>query len=271
MSSSIIRLGLVATCAGLLLAASARAADLVPYRVVYALTLSTVKPSKSVVAAAGKMTIDTGETCDGWTTEQHYMLAVQNADDENIAMTSNFTSWEAKDGLRFHFFDRDTKNGSVTQEVSGEAELTGPRQGGKAAFTRPAEKSLTLDPGAVFPTAHTALLIARAAAGDNFFSAKVFDGTGDENAANVTAVIGSPEDAAAGAAEQSVKDPLLARPSWRVHLAFFPADSTGDEPNFELDMRLRDNGVAGDMMLDYGDYAIKATLEQIEALPRPKC
>ncbi len=36
-------------------------------------------------------------------------------------------------------------------------------------------------------------------------------------------------------------------------------------------MRLLDNGVSHDMMLDYGDYAIRAKLDDIEALPKPHC
>ena len=36
-------------------------------------------------------------------------------------------------------------------------------------------------------------------------------------------------------------------------------------------MRLLDNGVSQDMLLDYGDYVIRATLDEIEALPKPAC
>ena len=64
---------------------------------------------------------------------------------------------------------------------------------------------------------------------------------------------------------------LLARPSWRMRLAFFPADSGNDKPDYELGMRLLDNGVSRDMVLDYGEFAIKARLNEIEALPKPRC
>jgi hypothetical protein len=128
-----------------------------------------------------------------------------------------------------------------------------------------------LAPGVIFPTAHTVLLIERAAAGDQFVAAKVFDGASTDNAVDVTAVIGGAQTAEAGAPDSAVKSPYLARPSWRMRLAFFPADANADEPDYELGMRLLDNGVSRDMVLDYSDFAIKAVLEKIEALPKPSC
>ena len=260
-----------ALCLSLALAGSAAAADLVPYRAVYSLALGTAKPGRGVVGATGKMTIDTGQTCDGWTTEQHYTLAVQNSDADGLDMASNFVSWEAKDGLRFHFFERDLRNGAQTEEDSGEAALDGPGKGGTVRFTRPEGKHLTLPPGVVFPMAQTALIIDRAKANDSFFAVKVFDGTSDDDAATVTAVIGAALPAGRGTAAARLKSPLLARPSWPVHLAFFSSEASADVPDFELDMRLRDNGVAGDMVLDYGDYSVHAVLQQIQALPAPNC
>jgi hypothetical protein len=56
-----------------------------------------------------------------------------------------------------------------------------------------------------------------------------------------------------------------------VRLAFFPPDASADKPEYELGMRLLDNGVSRDMVLDYSDFAIKAKLDEIEALPKPSC
>jgi hypothetical protein len=36
-------------------------------------------------------------------------------------------------------------------------------------------------------------------------------------------------------------------------------------------MRLLDDGVSGEMIIDYGDYVIRAALQQIEPLARPAC
>jgi hypothetical protein len=36
-------------------------------------------------------------------------------------------------------------------------------------------------------------------------------------------------------------------------------------------MRLFDNGVSTDMVLDYTDYVVRAKLDEIEPLPKPNC
>ena len=46
-----------------------------------------------------------------------------------------------------------------------------------------------------------------------------------------------------GDATTPVQSPLLQRPGWRVRLAFFPADSSVEKPDYELGMLLLDNGV----------------------------
>jgi hypothetical protein len=268
---------LVRLCAGtfaiVLLAGSAGAADLAANRARYGVSLSSAKPDSGVVAVDGSMTVETAEACDGWTTEQRNKFTVHYVEDNpDLVLSATFVSWESKDGLRFRFSQRESKNGELDKEVSGEAQFSGPGKGGTATFTKPSAGTLDLPAGALFPTAHTNLLIDRAAAGEGFLAAKVFDGTSDDNANDVTAVIGAPQSAdATAAAAGTVKSPLLQRPSWRVHLAFFPADITVDKPDFELTMRLLDNGISGDTVLDYGDFAIKAKLDQIEKLPKPAC
>jgi hypothetical protein len=247
------------------------AVDLAAHRAQYGVSLGSAKPGSGVVAVDGSMTVETAEACDGWTTEQRNKFTVHYAEDTpDLVLSAVFVSWESKDGLNFRFSQRETKNGELDKEVSGVGELADTGKGGTATFTKPSAATLDLAPGVMFPTAHTSLLIERALAGEGFVGAKVFDGTSDDNANDVTAVIGAPQDAAA-TASGAVKSPLLQHRSWRVHLAFFPADLGADKPDFELTMRLLDNGVSGDSLLDYGDFAIKAKLDEIESLPKPAC
>ena len=262
----------VAAFLALAAASPAGAVDIAPHRAIYTMTLGSSKQSSGVVAARGSMAFEWGETCDAWTVEQRYKLSMHYAEDTDVELVSNFVTWESKDGQHYRFFERKLKNGELDEEVRGEATLDGVGKGGKVEFTKPNQSALDLAPGVIFPTAHTILLIERAAAGEAFVGKKLFDGSSDENAVDVTAVIGAPMTAEAGGAEEPVKSPLLARPSWRMRLAFFPAEAGNDDkPDYELGMRLLDNGVSRDMVLDYGDFAIKAILEKIEALPKPNC
>jgi hypothetical protein len=221
-----------------------------------------------VTGASGTMAYQWGEVCDGWTVEQNYRLKMGYSESPDVSLTSNFVTWESRDGLRYRFNQKETRNGADDEELRGAAKLDGPGKGGNADFEKPPGKNFVLPTGALFPSAHTMLLIDRAKAGENFISKHVFDGATAENAVLVSAVIGAKVEPDAEAAKKS---PLLNRPGWRIRLAFFPADPKAEKPDYELGMLLLDNGVSRDMVIDYGDYSIRATLDDIEALPKPRC
>ena len=273
-----------AIAAGLMLgwAALAHATEISPHRALYSLSLASSKAGSGVVDATGAMIYEWGETCDAWTVQQRFRLRLVYEDADPVELSSTLVSWESKDGLRYRFNERRLRNGEPDEEVKGEARLDGSDKGGKADFSKPDAITMTLAPKVLFPTAHTLLLIERAMAGDNFLSREVFDGATEDNASQISAVIGpridatvTSDKAAAGSAgkdkDKALKSTLIERPSWRVRLAFFPADTKADEPDYELGMRLFDNGVSGDMSLDYSDYVIKAKLDEIEPLSKPAC
>ncbi|HEX6841548.1 MAG TPA: cell envelope integrity EipB family protein [Stellaceae bacterium] len=269
---------LVALVAGLWVVAApvAFAVEIAPHRALYSLTLGSSKSSSGVIGASGAMVYEWGETCDGWTVQQRFRLRLQYAEQDGVDISSNLVTWESKDGLRYRFNERRLRNGEPDEEIKGEAKLDGTGKGGTAEFSRPEATTLTLAPGVLFPTAHTILLIERAQAGEQFVSKQVFDGATVENASQITAVIGPALKVGAGApAAATTAKPtdsvILKRPSWRVRLAFFPADDKSGQPDYELGMRLLDNGVSQDMSLDYSDYVIRAKLDEIEALPHPAC
>jgi hypothetical protein len=238
------------------------------HRALYTMTLGTSRTDSGVTGAQGAMAYQWGETCDGWTVEQRYKLTISYAESQDVVIDSNFVTWESKDGLHYRFNQRETRNGAVDEEIRGSAQLDGPGKGGTITFDKPQSQTMKLPEGALFPSAHTILVIQKAQAGENFLSRQVFDGATVEGAVLVSAVIGQkiepdPKD--------PLKNPLLQHPGWRVRLAFFPSDQNAEKPDYELGMLLLDNGVSRDMVIDYGDYTIKAKLDSIEALPKPNC
>ena len=254
------------------------ATDIQPHRALYSLTLDSAKSASGVAGASGAMYYEWGEACDGWTVDQRFRLRLSYSEEGTVEINSSLITWESKDGLRYRFNDRRLRNGEVEDDIHGEAHVDGVGKGGVAQFEKPEQSTITLQPGVIFPTAHTLLLIERAIAGDQFISRKVFDGASVENAGEITAVIG-PQLSPDPKALKPLDSPLLKRPSWRVNLAFFPADSAKNDPakidantpDYQLSIRLLDNGVSQDMSLDYGDYVLKAKLDDIEPLPKPGC
>jgi hypothetical protein len=277
---------------------SASAVEIAAHRALYTMTLASSKTDSGVTGAQGEMGYEWGESCDGWTVEQRYELTINYAESQDVKINSSFVTWESKDGLRYRFNQKETRNGTVDEEIRGSAQLDGPGKGGTITFEKPQPQTMKLPPGALFPSAHTILLIQKAEAGENFISRQVFDGATVEGAVLVTAVIGpkiepntkAGDDPKASpgkvgpapkpttnakddpnADANSLNDPVLQRPGWKVRLAFFPADLKSDEPDYELGMLLLDNGVSRDMDINYGDYTIKAKLKKIEALGKPHC
>ena len=243
-------------------------AEIAPHRALYTMSLGSTSGDSGVVGATGAMDYEWGETCDGWTIEQRYRLRMRYAENRDLDVTSSFVTWESKDGLRYRFNQRETRNGEVDQEIRGEARLDGPGKGGIAIFTKPQPQTMKLAPGVLFPSAHTILLIDKAKDGASFVTRHVFDGATEENAVQVSAVIGAKVTADPVSTKPS---PLLDRPGWYMRLAFFPVDAKAEEPDYELGMDLLDNGVSRDMVIDYGDYSIRAKLNDIEPLGKPGC
>ncbi len=259
----------VALCAPAVAAGPALPApdvQVVPHRAVYSMSLASAKNSSGVVAAHGALSFEWGDSCDGWTIEQRYKLQLVFAQDVEVEITTNYITWEAKDGSTYRFKVRKTKNGKAEEEISGTAELDGAK-GGSAAYTLPAKNAMTLPAGTIFPTQHTLLLLQRAKAGDRMVPRVVFDGATAEGASLVSALIGR-----ALPAQEAASDVLLRRPGWAMRMAYFGVDKPDTaEPDYEIGMDLQDNGVARGIRLDYTDFSIKGTLEKLELLQKPPC
>lgn len=270
------------------------------HRALYTMTLAHSKTDFGVTGAHGEMGYQWGETCDGWTVEQRYKLTINYANSQDVNINSNFVTWESKDGLKYRFNQKETRNGTVDEEIRGSAQLDGPGKGGTVTFEKPQPQTMKLPPGALFPSAHTILLIEKAKAGEDFVARQVFDGATVEGAVLVSAVIGKKLEPSAdqkanadakaaadvkhatdpnadqtaktsAAPDPSLNDPVLQRPGWRMRLAFFPSDPNSETPDYELGMTLLDNGISRDMTIDYGDYTISAKLAKIEPLGKPHC
>lgn len=247
-------------------AAVGAAANIQPHRAVYKMSLLSARNSSKVSDVRGRMLFEWADACDGWTTEQRFQLRFVYAEGDEMAMTTNYTTWEAKDGRRYRFNVRKLINGEEDEEVRGDARLA--KDGtGTATFTKPEPQDMELPPHTMFPTAHTLAVLDHASAGDTFFNRIVFDGADAEGATEVSTVIGAAIQTKDDAAEPLLKD----KKAWPVRMAFFPLKSDSAQPEYEMSLRLLQNGVAESMQIDYGDFTVNAILEKVEPLPKSGC
>jgi hypothetical protein len=247
-------------------AVPAGAVDVTPHRAIYDMTLSKSQASSGITAAQGKMQFEWSDGCDGWVVQQHYDLAMSYEESGDVNISIAFVTWESKDGLHYRYNVRKLRDGQPDEDLKGEATMAGAGKPGEAAFSKPDASTVKLDPGTLFPTGHTLALVQAAIAGDNFVSKRVFDGGTVAGPDQVTAGIGAEHKA-----DPNDPDPLLRKRWWPVRMAFFAADSDGTTPDYELGMDLQEDGIARNMILDYGNFTVKAKLEKIEKLPPPRC
>lgn len=248
-------------------AGSARAQALMPHRASYVLSMIKADGRSGIVDVRGALIYEMAEACDGWTVSHRMRIQLTHQSGREIAMETDFSSWETKDGREFRFESSSLHNGKSIEHISGRAELKGPGKGGEAIFSTPKKHRLTLPPGTLFPVAHTAVILKRALAGERLTWKLVFDGTSDDGLYGVNAFVGAPAEP-----QSDSPVPLYGeRRSWPLKLAYFTHGKDTPEPLFELAMRLNEVGISDDMVIDYGRFSLNAKLKQVEALPKPNC
>ena len=239
---------------------AAATTGLAAHRALYTLTLGHSKGD--VAGATGTMAYEVLDACEGWATRQRLDMTITNRDGQDIKMVSDYTTWEAKDGLRLRFQTKQTTDTAVTSEVAGEATLPAAGEAGTVHYKVPAETTRDVPAGTLFPMAHTAAIIAGAEAGKKFLTIPLFDGTSADGAQNSFVVITGWN----GPMANRWPD-LASLPSGRVHVAFFDRKATSQQPDYEVGMRYWQNGVADDLAMDFGDFVMNGKLA--EFMPHP--
>ena len=100
--------------------------------------------------------------------------------------------------------------------------------------------------------------------------ADVYIGSGDDGLFETGGHIGKSY-AKVADTEAGVLKPLHGMQSWPVRVAYFPLLTKAETPEYEIAFRLFANGISGDLLLDYGDYAMKGILSRLDLLPGPGC
>jgi hypothetical protein len=270
------RLAVAALCAGLLGGASGAAladaaANILPHRAGYELTLRSVRSGSGIIDVSGLLSYDWTDSCDGWIVEQRYVLQIVRGDGPVAEISASYANWESKDGLKYRFNvkrGRGAEAESEGAEVQGEATLDGKGKGGVAHFERPEEQDIKLPAGTLFPTEHTLLLIEKAKAGEKFDRHPVFDGAELEGPSMMTAFLLAQRDLPPGGKPAML---TASQPVWPVTIAVFPQDEKAETPSFEMTIYLQENGVVPEMIMDYGDFSVLGRMKVFEKLPKAEC
>ena len=248
---------------------AANAAGFLPHRAVYDLSLAKSSVGGAMARAEGKLEFEWADVCTGWTVSQRTRVRMVSNAGRTIEFGWSLNALESRDGQRYRFFIHRVNADGSDEEVRGSARFPAPGLRGTAVFDAPESRKVTLPKGTLFPTAHSLVLMEAAVKGALPLWRTVFDGSGDDGRFGVNVVL---SEALTADANKSFESPLLRdQESWRLRLAYFGMDETVSEPEHEQALRIYANGIVDELLLDYGDFVLRADLYVLEALPPLDC
>ncbi len=253
------------------------ALQMAPHRAVYDLELGSSEPRAGLSGVSGRMVLEiTGSGCDGWAVSFRIVNDFTLTAGGTRLVDSRSSSWEAGDGTTMRYSQRQYADSRLESEGLISITREAVEATGQGIMTKPEEGTFALPAGALFPVAHQVKLMAAAQKGETRDDTTVYDGSDGAKSYQAISFIGERQSPAPVAAEVEGNGAatLAGLPSWPVTISYYPLGETpqGEEtPSHQVAFIMYSNGVAGDVTLDYGDFALAGKLRNIELLEVPEC
>jgi hypothetical protein len=239
---------------------------LASHRGIYSLTLDRARENATIVDVSGAMVFEIIDACESWASRQRFTMTLRNREGTELETGSDYATLESMDGRNLRFSLTQMTQGAVKSRVAGQAELTADGSG-VARYSEPEVKELPIPPGTLLPNTHTIATLNAARAGQRLLVAPIFDGTTADGAQQTTTVM-SPWQ---GPQPMPEAPSLSTLGSSRMRIAFFEPDGEqaggARTPSYEVSLRYFENGVADDMIMDFGDFTVRAKLMKLEEAP----
>lgn len=251
------------------------------HRAIYKISLAPGHNRGQVSTVDGRMVTEWEETCDGLISEQRIVTDMVDEAGEQSISDISASSWESRDGQHFRFAMRQRLDNKVVAEYEGVADFESALGNGAAKLRKPEEKVVTLPPGVLFPSGYMQSLLDAARRGEQNVAREVFDGTSESDYYHVVSAIGAGTSISAAQQEgapardnapnKSVQKAIKGLTWWPVQVSYYGLEQNEGLPEFEMAFKLYDNGVSVDLTLDYGAFALLASLQRIDAYKAPDC
>ncbi len=267
-------IGFVLMTAATSVAAASGFNRLASHRAVYNVSLISAEDRSGIAGMDGRMVYELrGNACEGMSMQYRFVTRI-GVNGEVIVTDHQMATHESPDGREFSFSSKSFVNEQRDQDVSGLALQLDNGVGVTLNGKKP--KKLNL-PDALFSTSHLVAILGEAEKGRNFVSHTIFDGGGEaDHVVDSTAVIGKTrvvEDLFDGETGKQLER-LRDAPAWPVTLSYFDTrkNTTAEAvPTYEATFLLYANGVSRNLTMRYPDYALKATLAELEFLESGEC
>lgn len=246
-----------------------------PHRAVYDLKLSDAQDRSGITAARGRLAVEISAAgCEGWTVNVRFVNQFTLRRGKSSVLDIQNSSFESSDGQILEFATREYVNGKLQTEAKGRARIAG--GGGAVAMSKPKEETFDLPKNTAFPLAHTRRLLELAMKGETIDEVSLYEGSAEKKVYTASSVIGLKREAGAAkhASEGKHNEALKPLVSWPMTVSYYDPlkKSEGEQvPSHQMSFQLFENGVTGDLTIDYGDFKMKGALTHLEMLKPQDC
>ena len=253
----------------------AGALDLATYRALYVFEPTRIDQTAVSRPVDGQLAYEvSGSECAGYTIDSRFANRFTDSEQSDRLIDLQSSTYESTDGLQLEVIQKQFVNKkpaddlriSISRNTAGDEGL-GEMKGSKA-------KSFKVAKEALFPTAHQKKLLALAQSGATHDVTDLYDGSNDVKQYRVVTFISKRR--APGSYESDVKNPLIKdlqkQASWSFQLGYYPLeDKQAEEPEFQANFNMYENGVSTEMLFDYGTYAMRGKIMQFELTKPETC
>ena len=243
---------------------------LMPHRAVYDLELETSSERSGIEAMYGRMVYEfNGSPCAGYTVGFRFVTQLDTGQATRLT-DQQTTTYENLDQGIFQFLTKSYVNQKLDLEIRGSARAES--DGIAVSLQNFKKDDLTLEP-AQFPTAQMISLIEKAKQGERFFQSRLFDGSDEGRKVMLTtSVVGSPTVSPERPGELEVTGDIGKLPTWPITIAHFDdRENVDGTPIYRISFKLYENGITRDLTMDYGDFALRGTLADLELFEPENC
>lgn len=245
--------------------------SLMSFESVYELSLDRADESTGITAYEGLLAINWEDACTGYTADQRIGAVIWNQEGGETISDFHTTSWEARDQTQFRFRSTSRFDTRLVEEVVGEARRKSRDDDGTLVFEKPETREFDLGKDVLFPSEYLSQVIQAGLQGQNSFKSDLVDGSAETEIFEAVTFIGAPKTLTSSELDFAGAELLEGLTYWNVQMGYHNPDSQDSLPEVTVGMRLFENGVATDLLLDYGDLVLKGRLNELKEIKGAGC
>ena len=231
------------------------------HRAVYELSFDSAKTNSGVIGAEGRYVFDLEDACEGFALNERLVVKIARTED-NVLTDYRLSAFESSDGSQYRFNTTTDFNGATGQQAEGNLSIDLESETTEVDYEK--AEDLSFKHPLLAPVAHVRAVIKAASEGEERHAAMIFDG--DVNSPTYYAATRISEVADDKTIEGTEDLSELSR--WKIDSVYFPPETGGEDegatPDFAFSAIIFENGVVADLRLDYSEFALKATLSELE-------